>query len=282
MKKTLITLTALAITFEASATAVSDTHVFTNITNGDSIVLNQGTEEEETISVSTVNGAYTGLDTQITATDSSLLGAHTANRQSAYTYTFSLDLDTMATWLKNNATGAEVWILTVKPLNADGTDSSTGDIGLKLNGDGNIEITWGSNGRGNDYKSQLFNESGSNVTLTSTYTSLAYNRSDASLGDVVLSFTVGNGNDTDATSGTRVYTEDGTQIIGETGLRSGNNYQVSAIQFNSAFIENFAITPYQLRDASDIKAVAKLVPEPATATLSLLALAGLAARRRRK
>ncbi len=49
-----------------------------------------------------------------------------------------------------------------------------------------------------------------------------------------------------------------------------------------AGIVNLGVTYAGVLDEADILAVSKAIPEPTTATLSLLALAGLAARRRRK
>lgn len=70
-----------------------------------------------------------------------------------------------------------------------------------------------------------------------------------------------------------------TVKYGETVLGSvnvGESFILSAIAVGMDGSENFDVTQV------DIKGSASLIPEPTTATLSLLALAGLAARRRRK
>ncbi len=68
------------------------------------------------------------------------------------------------------------------------------------------------------------------------------------------------------------------------GLKS-QNAGAAALTFGDSVAASYYFNEYMGGDAADMKALAGAVasiPEPTTATLSLLALAGLAARRRRK
>ena len=80
-------------------------------------------------------------------------------------------------------------------------------------------------------------------------------------------------------------------LINTSGLGSSSISSMDALYVNNAFVAGLEVTPSWKNDDTSRQAataafntvmVQKLVPEPATATLSLLALAGLAARRRRK
>ena len=92
----------------------------------------------------------------------------------------------------------------------------------------------------------------------------------------------------DRTTGARiVFTmkyDDGTifQTLGTaTGVKS-SNWTPSGLELDTKAVESVAMYNTYI-SADDAKAIGtKLVPEPTTATLSLLALAGLATRRRRK
>ncbi len=93
-------------------------------------------------------------------------------------------------------------------------------------------------------------------------------------------------------SGVQVWSNT-TKLINDTGLKSQSNTSLASIYVNAGYIEALQFAPGWEGDeivntnaAFAAAAVEKLgapaVPEPTTATLSLLALAGLAARRRRK
>ncbi len=281
MKKTLATLAAFAMVSVASAAVTDDTTVFYGVASGDEITLNKGTADEETLSVDTRSSeTQSELNLTISSSDGSLPGTagSTSTEQIAYSLTFSLNLDAMATWLKTNTYGECYILQTTSNDNPDYT-GNPGTMGLKLNSDGTIETTWNASGRGNTHKTSLFSVSSdrSTATLASNISASLIDGSSAdSLGSIVLSYTVGNG-----TIGTKVYTGDGSTLITDDGLRSSNHMELASVDLNSAFIDDFAITSDALEPV-EIKTISKLVPEPATATLSLLALAGLAARRRRK
>ena len=62
-----------------------------------------------------------------------------------------------------------------------------------------------------------------------------------------------------------------------------NDFVATGLSINSTYVESFTVTSgYLTAEQSAALSAARLIPEPTTATLSLLALAGLAARRRRK
>lgn len=88
-------------------------------------------------------------------------------------------------------------------------------------------------------------------------------------------------------SGVQVWSNT-TKLINDTGLKSSSNTSLTSIYINSNYIDALQFAPGWKGDEIVETNVAfnnvasKYIPEPATATLSLLALAGLAARRRRK
>ncbi len=64
--------------------------------------------------------------------------------------------------------------------------------------------------------------------------------------------------------------------------QTAHNQEITKVLLNTDYVTSAAITPYYVTDATTLTNISRNIPEPATATLSLLALAGLAARRRRK
>lgn len=90
----------------------------------------------------------------------------------------------------------------------------------------------------------------------------------------------------------RIYTTNST-LYSETGMTTSgtdtfeniyvNSDYIAAVEFSNAWPTNGTAENFQLLTASlDSSVKTVLLPEPATATLSLLALCGLAARRRRR
>ena len=88
-------------------------------------------------------------------------------------------------------------------------------------------------------------------------------------------------------SGVQVWSNT-TKHINDTGLRASGNTSLTSIYINSNYIEALQFAPGWEGDnivntnVAFNNVASRYIPEPATATLSLLALAGLAARRRRK
>ncbi len=95
-----------------------------------------------------------------------------------------------------------------------------------------------------------------------------------------------NGSNTYANmQGVSLVAADGSLVWQSTGLASENNATFDAITIDTRFVSAIMVKPEILAQAELGNAanyLQTMVPEPATATLSLLALAGLAARRRRK
>ena len=110
-------------------------------------------------------------------------------------------------------------------------------------------------------------------------------------GEKYITLTLSKANTGGNEGGLMLYSQDSTtKILGNSGLGSGSTNSVPNITLNTNYIEMAAITPgwapsstaVSLTQTLDATAREKLIPEPTTATLSLLALAGLVARRRRK
>ncbi len=90
---------------------------------------------------------------------------------------------------------------------------------------------------------------------------------------------------TNATKGVSLFSTT-SEIIEYWGLGSSNYDELTSIYINKGLVKAVTIMTGEINDttakAGITNLAAAMIPEPATATLSLLALAGLAARRRRK
>ena len=137
--------------------------------------------------------------------------------------------------------------------------SASGAMGFGVNADGNIKGQWGTS---------------------------EYNWSAGPMpteGTITLTYVTGNHSGTN--EGSRLYVGDSATYYTNNSLKTGNaNY--NTIKFNNlggaikqAYVHNYCLTQAQV---GTLMAETAAIPEPTTATLSLLALAGLAARRRRK
>jgi len=145
-----------------------------------------------------------------------------------------------------------------------------GDVGLALTSTGLAGI-WGddTNGRGSVTYTTLLQDSG------------VFTNAD---GDkcITLTFVETYG------SGVQVWSNT-TKLINDTTLRASGNTSLTSIYINNGYIDALQFAPgwegdsiVNTNKAFDKVAKDRLIPEPTTATLSLLALAGLAARRRRR
>lgn len=144
-----------------------------------------------------------------------------------------------------------------------------GDIGLALTTTG-LAGTWGdsSNGRGAVTFETLLADSG-------VFTGPENQQY------ITLTFVETYG------SGVQVWSNT-TKYINDTGLKASGNTSLTSIYVNSGYVEALQFdTEWKGDDIVNTNVAfnnvaSKYIPEPATATLSLLALCGLAARRRRK
>lgn len=124
------------------------------------------------------------------------------------------------------------------------------------------------------------NLSGDAATYLSTLVNTDWANADAAA--FCLTYDKSNGTNTYLT----VSTADDTYLTYNTtdsGLKYGSTAGLNAVTLNTALVKE-AYTYTEVLSAADAAAISKIVmtlPEPATATLSLLALAALAARRRR-
>ena len=241
MKKTFITLLALAGAASAATTQVWD--LSQSVTSGDFLY-----------------NAETGLFTDNSEVEGTVLnGADGAGRiQTNISFTLNL-------------TKAQTVTADTKLLDMD----MSGDVGLCLTSTG-LAGTWSgttSSTRGSVSFDTLLADSGVMVDEA---------------GDkfITLTFVQTYG------SGLQVWSNT-TKLINDTGLKSSSNTSLSSIYANSGYIEalqfdttwqgdSIVNTNVAFNEAVASNLNLQFVPEPATATLSLLALAGLAARRRRK
>ncbi len=110
-------------------------------------------------------------------------------------------------------------------------------------------------------------------------------------GDTYVTIAVSHANVGGNDGGLMVYSPD-EKLGGYNGLGSSSNDNMTKIEFDTAYVISAAINPgwsdsstcqsLAASLATSTKAITGVIPEPTTATLSLLALCGLAARRRRK
>lgn len=152
------------------------------------------------------------------------------------------------------------------------TMDMVGDIGLVLT-DSGISTSWNGDTSGRssiDYTTLTLADSGAFVAIDgNTYITLT------------MVQTYG--------SGVQLYSNT-TKFFSDGGLKGSDNKTLNAITINSDYLASIQFAPEWLtteakwkekNQAFDTAARPHITPEPATATLSLLALAGLAARRRR-
>ena len=234
MKKTFITLLALAGVASAATTQVWD--LSQSVTSGDFLY-----------------DASTGLFTDNTDVEGTVLNGADGSSKIQTNISFTLNL----------TKAMEVTSDTLL-LNMD----MSGDIGLTLTASG-LSGAWQGNSWGDAISyntlladSDVFADIEGNKYITLTFVE-----------------TYG--------SGVQVWSNT-TKHIDYSGLKSSGNTSLASIYVNSGYIEALQFETEWKGDAIVNTNVAfnaeamQVIPEPATATLSLLALAGLAARRRRK
>ena len=170
------------------------------------------------------------------------------------------------------------------------TVDSSADIGLIW---GQYNDEWGIAG---NWQGGLWTDSGKSFVSYSKLKSDAWSVADnATDGFITLTMTVA---DTQGDQGGMQLYKAGsnTSYYSTNGLGSSSNTAIDAFKFDTSLIKNAAVTSgwvdggtasglgtnLETTFTSAHGGKVALVPEPTTATLSLLALAGLAARRRRK
>ena len=236
MKKTFITLLALAGVASAATTQVWD--LSQSVTSGDFLY-----------------DASTGLFTDNAEVEGTVLNSVNGASQIQTNITFTLNL-----------TAAQAVTGNTNLLNMD----MGGDIGLALTTTG-LNCTWQggtSDSRGSVTFSTLLADSG-------VFADIEGNKY------ITLTFVETYG------SGVQVWSNT-TKLIDDSGLKSSGNTSLSSIYVNRGYVEALQFET-EWKGADIVKTnvafnaeAMQVIPEPATATLSLLALAGLAARRRRK
>ena len=243
MKKTLITLLALAGV--ASAGEVTYTDLTQNITDSTSgITFTQST------------GLFTGSVTNYEGAD--------AGKGSNGAITFAID------WAAASALTEDTCILT---LNYDGNTAynSGENNGIYWTG-GNIKAWYGGAANNGGNTADTTEVAGAKQTIDGKeYVILTLRYDDINAGN--------------ATKGVSLFTA--SSEIYEYWAQGASAYdEVTSIYINTDLVKAVTIMTGEIDDATAKAGVtnlaAAMVPEPTTATLSLLALAGLAMRRRRK
>ena len=235
MKKTFITLLALAGVASAATTQVWD--LSQSVTSGDFLY-----------------DASTGLFTDNSEVEGTVLNGVSGDNKIQTNISFTLNL-----------TAAQTVTEQTKLLKMD----MAGDIGLALTTTG-LAGTWGDStgSRGAVTFETLLADSG-------VFADIKGNKY------ITLTFVETYG------SGVQVWSNT-TKLIDDGALKSSSNTSLTSIYINSSYVEALQFETEWKGDnivntnvAFNAEAM-QVIPEPATATLSLLALAGLAARRRRK
>lgn len=244
MKKTLVTLLALAGV--AAAGEVTFTDLTKNITTS-GITFTQST------------GLFTGSITNYEGAD--------AGKGSNGAITFAID------WSAASALTADTCILTLNYDNTTTTHTSGENNGIYFKADDDSIRAWFGGAVNNGGNIATTDEvSGAKKTIKGKDYAILTLRYD----DIGA---------TDATKGVSLFTST-SEIYEYWGQGSSNYDEVTSIYINTDLVKAVTIMTGEINDATAKAGVtnlaAAMVPEPTTATLSLLALAGLAARRRRR
>ncbi len=207
----------------------------------------------------------------ITASDTSLYTSTGGQAQSSVSFT--LNLTAILNALNSNSLSGNTGLLTMD------YGSSSRYTGLYLNSSGQLQTRWGTSvyTSGNTYTLFTYDDESSSYTIAS-----GLNTTTLDDGTVVLAltYTQDKSNNYGGT-GAKVYDSTGTALITDTELASNSNTTLSSITLNAAYVTSVSVDSSLLSASDAGAAAAALVPEPATATLGLLALGALALRRRR-
>ncbi len=256
MKKTLIT-TLLGLGFVANASAASNFDIDTAAKFNSLNTVTTSTDTTTELGTLTYSAPTAPSSMGRITTDTAEALYSGSNNQRCSSITFSLNIDAIKTAVDAGLTANVVLVQ---------FDWNTMDNGIMLTTSGSL---------------QQFYYDGQGV-MTAKGSEYSYDSVKA-----LNTFTMPSGDSaailTAVTLQKNLYAmkEDGSYILPSGGNYSSNNSVLEGIDVNTAFINDVMITPLTL-NPEGAAAAAKAIPEPATATLSLLALAGLAARRRRK
>ncbi len=276
MKKTLIT-TALGFTLAASASAalstgdlieftdlgsITNTSPVTDTSNKGSATAAWKDSSHVTISETTSEGT--------TGNKAYALSYRKDNNQYETMMSFTLDLEAILSDINTpNTTLTKTSIVDFHAY--DGVAGA--DIGLLLNATGGLQLYY-------DSTNLNTSQSTASYTLFSQGEDGTWKLTDALKNTTTLTLAL------DITSnGITLWKEGSDSSLLTASLKSSSNHQLQRITLNSDYIDAVSIYPYhtgQEANRNELLDRVAPVPEPATATLSLLALAGLAARRRRK
>ena len=220
--------------------------------------------------------------------------SYTISNLDSFSVAITLDIDTLKSESGSNFNGSAKIIDLTGSWNTSNLD---GTLDINVNGNSTSKTSTlyiGSTPGKGDYKSNysLTGISGTNIFTSSTNwtlidaASLVFVKDGSAANDAVYAYftlkytngtsTVYEGSNTGIKFTIDHDDDEATAKVADT------HFNVSTITFANGFATSAQVYSSAL-SATDAKAVgAALIPEPTTATLSLLALAGLAARRRRR
>lgn len=248
MKKTLIAMMALVGVATADTTSVlSDAYIgFSDFASGKA---DYGTQIDN-ITVSKTGAVTTLSGVTFDTASTTFENNSTNNNRDSFTITLVLDASKIGSVEEFTSLAA-------------GYYSANGAIGIGVGADNNFRPQWGTD----KYENNTMGSVPATGTITLTY----------AVGNVYA--------DDTKSGGSRLYLNDETTFYTNTGLKSGGQ-TYSSIQINNlnnavkqVYVHNRCLSASEV---GTLMTEIKAIPEPTTATLSLLALAGLAARRRRK
>ncbi len=257
MKKSLF---ATLLTMALAMSAQAETTYFFDLT------------ETTTIAGLTYTRVEGGLSTITTADNAEYpLFSPNSSEQASTTVSFTFDL----TSLKENYVANSFTPMAAVRFLRDGADNGGAAITIYKSSAGKYEAWVSTMSTGEEPTFAKINSKCIDSNITADFTAD---------GREYATFTLTTGKVTAGTSDRVGFTgadADGN-LTWASAYSTASNTVVDEILLNTAYLTSVAITPESVTDKATIQTISHTIPEPATATLSLLALAGLAARRRRK
>ncbi|MBO5684580.1 MAG: PEP-CTERM sorting domain-containing protein [Akkermansia sp.] len=223
----------------------------------------------DTLTGTTSRGGFTMTDGVITGTTETLLYTHHSGQHTTNGSSTTIASTAVAITLNLSAIQTDINADTLTDKTSLITFDTNTDVGLYIQANGNLVGQWGTGTNGTAVAYDTWKANNTTFVNDNGDTCLTL----AVVMDVTESWS--------GPGGLMVYDSKGNTVYSNVGLGSNGNTKVDRIVLNTKYITSALICTEVPQTGSKDWAVA-LIPEPSTATLSLLALCGLAARRRRK